>query len=76
MNNPTTGTFTPASNSLNAARYWETAMLLTSGLVLIAGGVGMYQDETSAALYGPSTLTPPDFESIAIKSERSSLFPG
>ena len=73
---PATGTFTPTSSSLNDARYWETATLLNNGLVLIAGGVGMYQYEASAELYEPVLCPPPHLKSIAIKPERSTLSPG
>jgi hypothetical protein len=73
---PASGTFTPTSSSLNDARYWETSTLLNNGMVLVAGGVGVYQYETSAELYGPITRTPPDLESIAITPKRSTLSPG
>jgi hypothetical protein len=73
---PATGTFTPTSSSLNDARYWETSTLLNNGLVLIAGGVGMYQYETSAELYQPVLCPPPDLESIAVTPATSTLSPG
>jgi len=44
--------------------------------VLIAGGVGMYQYETSAELYEPVLCPPPDLESIAVTPATSTLSPG
>jgi hypothetical protein len=60
---PATATFTYGS-AMNAARTNHTATLLSdgSGKVLIAGGVNV----SSAELYPPTTLTPPNLVSIAV----------
>jgi hypothetical protein len=55
--NPATGSFTPTS-SLNTPRFWHTATLLNTGLVLVAGGGESPQQTTgtlaSAELYDPT----------------------
>ena len=56
--NPTTGTFTLLSNTLNTARVGHTATLLNNGQVLLVGG---YDPDTGliadAELYDPPTQT-------------------
>ncbi len=76
--NPSTGTFTP-TGGMNAAREIYTATLLTSGMALMAGGysaVTHATDLSSAELYEPATLTPPNLESIAVTPGTSTLSPG
>jgi Kelch motif/Galactose oxidase, central domain len=50
------GTFTAVGN-MTAARIWNTATLLGSGKVLIAGGWDGHQTLASAELYDPATRT-------------------
>jgi len=60
--NPTTGRWT-ATGSLKQARYEQTATLLHTGLVLVAGGnTGIFVGLASAELYNPATgrWTPTD----------------
>jgi len=64
---PTAATFT-YTGSLTTARFVATATLLTNGMVLVAGG---YNPSTgafwsSAELYNPATLTPPNLVSISV----------
>ena len=81
--NPSTGTFS-YTGSMNTVRVEFTATRLNKGLTLMAGGqtgTTAYLAPSgsilsSAELYGPITLTPPDLESIAITPERSTLSPG
>ena len=54
--NPSTGTFA-ATGSMATARYFQTATLLSNGMVLIAGGYGSSGVLSSAELYNPSTGT-------------------
>jgi hypothetical protein len=55
--NPTTGTFT-ATGSLNTARLYHTATVLSNGTVLIAGGYDNNANPSaSAELYNPATGT-------------------
>ena len=72
---PGTGTFTD-TGSLNVARTFHTATLLNNGVVLVAGGSNSTGYLTSAELYSPATLTPPNLESIAITPASSTLSPG
>ena len=72
---PATEIFAPTTD-MNAARVWDTATLLNSGLVLIVGGYGVYQYLASAELYEPATLTPPGLWWIPITPEISTLSPG
>jgi hypothetical protein len=55
---PRTGTFT-ATGSLNAARGGHTAILLSTGKVLIVGGYGVecYPNVAPAELYDPVSGT-------------------
>jgi len=57
--NPVAGTFTVAGsgsgNVMTAARFGQTATLLTSGQVLIAGGENSAGSLNSAELYNPAT---------------------
>jgi hypothetical protein len=56
--NPTTGEFTYTTHNLNTARYFHTATLLPSGMVLMAGGYNSVSEElTSAELYNPATAS-------------------
>ncbi len=55
---PTAGTFSATTGSLNAARYGHSATLLASGLVLLAGGcgsVGTLLPLASTELFDPGT---------------------
>jgi hypothetical protein len=64
---PVGNTFT-STGALNADRSLFTATLLNSGSVLLAGGVSLSTGTTfsSADVYTPPTLTPPNLVSIAI----------
>ncbi|MGA3328238.1 MAG: kelch repeat-containing protein, partial [Terriglobia bacterium] len=63
---PASGSFAP-TGSLNTARYLQTATLLNNGLVFIVGGEGAGNVSlTSAELYDPATLTPPNLISISL----------
>jgi hypothetical protein len=80
--NPATETFSDAG-SMNVPRGWAyTATLLNNGMVLVAGGVEINQQTgywvplSSAEVYVPDTLTPPDLESIAVTPGTSTLSPG
>jgi len=58
--NPASGTFSYTTRTLKAARAYHTATLLSSGLVLIAGGFdGNVASDylASAKLYNPTTGT-------------------
>src|SRR5208337_82581 len=63
--NPSTGKFTLAG-TLNTARAFHTATLLTSGMVLITGGDSSSGYLASAELYEPATLTPANLVSISL----------
>ncbi len=70
---PATGTFT-LTGSLNTACEFHTATLLNNGLVLMAGGDGPVSCPlsgigvlSSAELYEPATLTPPNLVSISLR---------
>jgi hypothetical protein len=52
---PNAGTFTPTSNSMGAARFGASAVLLNSGLVLIAGGFDGTNLPAAAEIYNPAT---------------------
>ena len=52
---PNAGTFTPTSNSMGAARFDASAVLLNSGLVLIAGGFDGTNLPAAAEIYNPGT---------------------
>jgi hypothetical protein len=54
---PSTGTFTATSHTLNAARVGASAMLLNSGKVLLAGGANSGGVLNSAELYDATTDT-------------------
>ena len=69
---PATGTFT-ATGILNVARVVHKATLLDNGIVLVAAGFGEVGVISSAELYEPDTLTPPNLESIAITPATSTL---
>ncbi len=53
---PITGAFTPTGN-MNTPRYWHTATLLTSGMVLIVGGADDANGDATntAELFNPAT---------------------
>ena len=78
--NPTTGTFSVTGN-LNAGRYSQSAVLLTDGNVLVAGGSDIYRANpygcssggsmNSAELYQPASLTPPGLLSISVSPTNS-----
>src|SRR5260221_2698138 len=51
---PSTGVWTPTSNTPNASYWSSTATLLPDGKVLIAGG---HDSNTSTAIYDPTTRT-------------------
>jgi hypothetical protein len=53
---PAAGTWTPAASMLTA-RTSHTATLLTSGAVLVAGGIGPNGNPTDAELYDPAAGT-------------------
>jgi len=53
---PATGIW-KATGSLETARYSQTAILLTNGKVLVAGGCGSNNSLSSAELYDPATET-------------------
>jgi uncharacterized protein YjdB len=53
--NPVTGVFTATTEPLNVAREQQTATLLNSGTVLLAGGSGGDGELNSAELYEPAT---------------------
>jgi hypothetical protein len=53
---PDTGTFS-ATGNLNTPRFWNSATLLDSGKVLIAGGNSYDTVQTSSELYDPTTGT-------------------
>ena len=73
---PVAAAFTPTGN-LSNARQANTATLLTSGSVLVAGG---WSDSsaalTSAELYQPTSLTLASLVSIAVTPANPSLFAG
>jgi len=50
---PAKGAWSPAA-TLSTGRYWHTATLLNSGMVLVAGGQGAADYLSSAELYDPS----------------------
>jgi hypothetical protein len=54
---PATDTFTPTSGSMTVARGQHAATLLSSGKVLITGGVSNSSSLNSAELYDPETKT-------------------
>lgn len=54
---PVSGTFTPTSQNMNAARFGFTATLLKDGQVLLAGGENSGGVLNSAELYNPATDT-------------------
>jgi hypothetical protein len=62
---PTAGTFS-LTGSLNTARYADAATRLPNGTVLVTGGVGAAGYLSSAELYQPTSLTPPNLLSIAL----------
>jgi len=53
---PIAGTFTSTSTSMSAARFGASAVALSSGLVLIAGGFDGTNMPASAELYDPTQL--------------------
>ncbi len=55
--NPATGTFTITTSGLIDARSSHTATLLSSGKVLITGGVGEDPELATAELFDPTTQT-------------------
>ena len=77
---PATGTWTP-TGSLNDARYWQTATLLTNGQVLVAGGANNNASNNgvlaSAELYDPATgtWTPTASMGIARYNPTATLLP-
>ena len=71
---PATGMFT-VTGSLNAARVAATAALLNDGRPLIAGG-GSGVTLTSAELYEPGTLAPPNLVSISLNPSNPTIFLG
>jgi len=64
---PASQSFSP-SGSLSTPREWDTATLLTNGTVLFTGGIYDSNGDvtTSAELYAPATLTPPNLLSISL----------
>jgi len=63
--NPATGTFA-VTGSLHTARDADTATLLNDGAVLVVGGQTSTGRSTSAELFFPATLTPPNLVSISL----------
>jgi hypothetical protein len=56
--NPATETFSYTTNDLNTARYFQTASLLSNGMVLLAGGYNAATEQlASAELYNPATAS-------------------
>jgi hypothetical protein len=51
---PNAGTFTPTSNTMGAARFGASAVLLDSGFVLIAGGFDGANLPAAAEIYNPA----------------------
>jgi hypothetical protein len=58
---PSTGTFTRLTNNMNVSRYLHTAITLSDGTVLIAGGCGSCLSSNgtvvTAEIYNPTTQT-------------------
>jgi hypothetical protein len=66
-----------ATGVLNTARSEHTATLLSTGTVLVLGGVDNAGNTIDAAeLYQPASLTPPYLQSIAITPASITLSPG
>jgi len=77
---PASGIFSVAG-SMENARYAHTAVLLNNGMAMVAGGsdapsITSTSVLTSAELYQPASLTPPNLVSIAITPGVSTLSTG
>lgn len=69
---PAAAAFT-AAQALTTARAGQTATLLPSGDVIIAGGIGSATTLASIDSYTPPSLTPPNLASIAVAPAAPSL---
>ena len=69
---PTARVFAP-SQTLSAARSEQTATLLSSGEVIVLGGINNGATSATSDSYEPVTLTPPNLTSITISPTNASL---
>ncbi len=69
---PSTGSFA-ATGNMTTVRYFHTATLLSNGKVLVAGGLAGSTYLSSAELFQPATLTPPNLVSIAVTPANPSI---